>query len=229
MKLEYNRVFGKFVRRVNRFIAHVIVEEVGEVVVHVMNTGRLKELLVPGAEVMLSFEPSTKRKTAYDLRMVKKDSFWVSIDSQLPNKLVEEGIRLNLIEEIGDYDEIRRESVYGNSRFDFKIAGKRTCFIEVKGVTLENKGWGYFPDAPTERGKKHIEEMITAVEEGYRGIILFLIQHPLIDGFTPNKDTDPIFTSTLEKAQKLGVELLAYKCSVTLDEIIIQKKIPIIL
>ncbi|MDR5659034.1 DNA/RNA nuclease SfsA [Serpentinicella sp. ANB-PHB4] len=227
MKLEYNMVFGKFVKRINRFIAHVQINSKIEVV-HVMNTGRLKELLTLDADVMLSYEPSAKRKTAYDLRMVKKDGAWISIDSQLPNKIVEEGLRLNTIKELAGYNDIKRECTYRKSRFDFKISKQdKHCFIEVKGVTLEKNGWGYFPDAPTTRGQKHIEEMIEAVKEGYRGVILFLIQHPHIKGFSPNKEMDPHFSSTLIKAQSEGVELLAYGCKVAIDEISISNKVAI--
>lgn len=220
-------VFGKFIKRINRFIAYVDIDGTSKQV-HVMNTGRLGELLVEGAEVMLSHEPSPIRKTAYDLRMVKKDGIWVSIDSQLPNKIVEEGLQLGLIEELKDYNEIVRESFFGKSRFDFKLIGdSSTCFVEVKGVTLERDGWGYFPDAPTDRGRKHIDEMILAVSEGYRGAIIFLVQHSNIQGVSPNAITDLEFANKLIKASKLGVEILAYKCNVSLNEVTIDKKLPL--
>ena len=226
MKLNYNMVFAKFIKRVNRFIAYVDIN--GEVTqVHVMNTGRLGELLVEGAEVMLSHEPSAIRKTAYDLRMVKKEGIWVSIDSQLPNKIVEEGISLGLIDELKGYKEIARESFYGKSRFDFKLTGDDICFVEVKGVTLERDGWGYFPDAPTDRGRKHIDEMIQAVEEGYRGVIIFLIQHPGINGFSPNKEMDIAFVNKIIKGRELGVEIIAYGCNVSLNEVKINKRLPV--
>lgn len=229
MNLNYNMVFGKFIKRVNRFIAHIDIDE-REEKVHVMNTGRLGELLVTGAEVMMSHESSPIRKTAYDLRMVKKEDIWVSIDSQLPNKIVEEGIELGLIEELKEYkEEIKRESFYGKSRFDFKLGKDNSCFVEVKGVTLEKDGWGYFPDAPTDRGKKHIDEMVMAIQEGHRGVIIFLIQHPNINGFSPNKSMDTEFAKKLISAKAKGVEIIAYKCKVSLEEIIIDKKIPVIL
>lgn len=228
MKLNYKMVFGRFIKRTNRFIAYVHINGLSEQV-HVMNTGRLGELLVKDAEVMLSHEPSELRKTAYDLRMVKKDGIWVSIDSQLPNKIVEEGIKLGLIRELKGYKEIYRESIYGKSRFDFKLVGHNTCFVEVKGVTLEKDGWGYFPDAPTVRGKKHIDEMIMAVKEGYRGVIIFLVQHPNIEGLTPNRATDMEFSNKLIKAHEEGVEILAYRCNVSLDEISVMDKLPVIL
>jgi len=226
MRLNYNMVFGRFIKKINRFIAYVNIEGYSHQV-HIMNTGRLGELLVEDAEVMLSHEPSKARKTEYDLRMVKKDGIWISIDSQLPNKIVEEGIKLGLVEELKEYREITRESFYGKSRFDFRLQGKDTCFVEVKGVTLERDGWGYFPDAPTDRGKKHIEEMIMAVKEGYRGVIMFLIQHPAINGLSPNKVMDEAFTNKLIFAKEQGVEILAYGCKVSLEEIIIDRKLPV--
>lgn len=226
MKYTYKWVKGNFVNRPNRFIAYVEVN--GEVVkCHVPNTGRCKELLTPDAKVLLSCHFEEERKTDYSLRMVMRNGTWVSIDSQIPNALVEEGIKTGIIKELSNYSIIKRESTYKNSRFDFRLEGEDVCFVEVKGVTLERNNWGYFPDAPTERGRKHIEELCHAVHEGYRGVIIFLIQHTHINGLSPNKETDPKFSEALLKAKEMGVEILAYGCRINEEEIVINQKLPV--
>ena len=135
------------------------------------------------------------------------------------------------IKELIGYKEYKREVKYGNSRFDFKTWNNEDdyCFVEVKGVTLEEDGWGYFPDAPTERGAKHINELIEVVGEGSRGVILFLIQHPSINGFTPNWRTDPKFSQTLKTAAEVGVDIIAYKCKVNLEEVTLESPLPIVI
>ncbi|HPU63272.1 MAG TPA: DNA/RNA nuclease SfsA, partial [Mobilitalea sp.] len=169
MKLNYNIRYGTFIGRPNRFIAHIDID--GEQVIsHVPNTGRLKELLVPGAPVIVSYHPEDSRKTKYELRMVKKKDSWVSIDSQLPNALAYEAVAKGLIKELSGYSQIKKEVTYQNSRFDLQLTDEngQICFVEVKGVTLEKDGWSYFPDAPTERGRKHIDELIHAAGCGYK-------------------------------------------------------------
>lgn len=226
MKLNYDTYIGTFMGRPNRFIAHVDIRG-KEVISHVPNTGRLKELLIPGAKVMISRHPSASRKTEYDLRMVKKGASWVSIDSQLPNILAKEAILNGVIKELTGYTKINREVTYRNSRFDLQLS--RECFVEVKGVTLEREGWSYFPDAPTERGRKHIDELILAAREGYRSVLLFIVQLEHVSGFSPNKVTDPAFAIKVEEAVNAGVEVLAYCCTVTPDEVRVTKKIPVTL
>jgi sugar fermentation stimulation protein A len=226
MKLNYDVFYGNFVMRPNRFIAHI--EKDDEIVIaHVPNTGRLRELLCPGVEVMLSYHSQGHRKTQYELRMVKKEGNWISIDSQLPNALAAEAISKGVIEEIKGYTALKREVFYGNSRFDIQLLGEETCFIEVKGVTLERDGWSYFPDAPTERGRKHIDELIEAVKNGYRGILLFVIQIRGIKGFSPNALMDLEFAQKVRAAFSAGVEILAYSCEVTPQEVKILEKIPV--
>jgi sugar fermentation stimulation protein A len=243
MRLNYEIFHGTFLRRPNRFIAYIDVAG-REVISHVPNTGRLRELLVPGAEVLLSYHPSALRKTEYELRMVKKEGFWVSIDSQLPNLLAHEAIANDVIPELSGYTNIRREVVYQNSRFDLQLSspvGYRNdgsslaagseldCFVEVKGVTLEREGWSYFPDAPTERGRKHIDELIHAVQHGYRAALLFVVQTESPAGFTPNAVTDPAFAEKVSQAYRAGVEILAYRCKVAPEEVTIIDKLPVIL
>ncbi len=243
MKLNYEFCYGTFLRRPNRFIAYIDVSG-SEVISHVPNTGRLRELLIPGAEVLLSYHPSPLRKTEYELRMVKKEGHWVSIDSQLPNLLAHEAIANDVITELTGYSGIRREVVYQNSHFDLQLiapsgypkdhnsmagGSEQVCFVEVKGVTLEREGWSYFPDAPTERGRKHIDELIHAVQHGHRAALLFVIQTEKPRGFSPNAVTDPAFAEKVKLAYQSGVEILAYRCKVSPEEVTIMDKLPVIL
>ena len=228
MRLNYDTYYGTFLRRPNRFIAYVDLNG-EEVVCHIPNTGRLRELLIPGAQVMLSYHPSPNRKTQYELRMVMKNSSWISIDSQLPNALAQEAIESDLIEELMGYTEIKREVTFQNSRFDLQLLGEDICYVEVKGVTLERDGWCYFPDAPTERGRKHIDELINAKKEGYRSVLLFVVQIEDARGFSPNKLTDPSFAEKVKTAYESGVEVLAYHCHISPQEIYIVGKLPILL
>ncbi|NLJ97169.1 MAG: DNA/RNA nuclease SfsA [Clostridiales bacterium] len=235
MKLNYDSYIGTFIRRPNRFIAHIDIDG-KEVICHVPNTGRLKELLTPGVSVLLSYHSSPTRKTKYELRMIKKKEAWISIDSQLPNALAYEAIASDVIEELIGYTTIKREVTYQNSRFDLQLTdnvnlnySQQACFVEVKGVTLEHDDWTYFPDAPTERGRKHIGELIHAVNNGHRAVLLFVIQVEYATGFTPNKATDPEFALMVETAFKAGVEVLAYRCKVSPDEVTIVEKIPLVL
>lgn len=239
MKLHYEIFYGTFIRRPNRFIAYIDLSGT-EVICHVPNTGRLKELLVPGVKVLLSFHPAENRKTHYELRMVMKEGFWVSIDSQLPNLLAYEAIVNEVVTELAGYSEVRREVTYQNSRFDLQlrnawngpadsIQSTDACFVEVKGVTLEREGWSYFPDAPTERGRKHIDELIHAVHNGYRAALLFVVQTERAEGFTPNEVTDPAFAEKVRTAHEAGVEVLAYRCVVSPYEVAIVQPLPVIL
>ena len=227
MKFNYDTFYGTFIKRPNRFIAHIDIDG-QEVICHVPNTGRMKELLIPGVKVMLSRHDTSTRKTEYELRMIMKNSNWISIDSQLPNTLAHEAITYDVISELQGYKEIKREVTYNNSRLDFQLIGDDTCFIEVKGVTLERDGWCYFPDAPTERGRRHIDELIRAKAEGYRSVLLFVIQIEDARGFSPNRITDEAFADKVKEAEESGVEVLAYGCHVSPEEVYITGKVPII-
>lgn len=218
MKLDYTIFYGTFIHRPNRFIAEIQLKN-ERVIAHVPNTGRLRELLYPGAEVMLSYHPSESRKTKYELRMVKKETLWVSIDSQLPNLLAQEAIHAGVIKELAGYPTLKREVFYGKSRFDIQLIGADICYVEIKGVTLEKDGWCYFPDAPTERGRKHIDELILAAKAGYRAALLFVIQISSAEGFSPNALMDPAFAEKVHLASHNGVEVLAYRCSVSPYEV----------
>ena len=224
MKYE-NTKRAVFLDRPNRFIAHVDLNGQTETV-HVKNTGRCKELLIPGTEVILEESVNPARKTKYDLICVNKSGRWINMDSQVPNKAAAEWIRAGRLfpEEVT----LKTEKVYGNSRFDIYVESPcRKAFIEVKGVTLEENDIARFPDAPTQRGVKHVEELIRCQEDGYEAYLLFVIQMKGIREFEPNWSTHPQFGEVLQKAQNAGVHLLAYDCLISEDYIEIQDPVPI--
>ena len=208
-----------FISRPNRFIATVDIEGTIETV-HVKNTGRCRELLIPGVKVMLEKSNNPDRKTKYDLVMVYKENLgWVNIDSQMPNALVREWLESEP-EEFSGLTLIKPEYTYGDSRVDFYLErGDEKILIEVKGVTLEIDGIGYFPDAPTERGVKHIRELIKARREGYEAYIAFVIQMNGIKEVRANMNTHREFGVALEETQKAGVKVLMLECNVSENEI----------
>lgn len=226
MKYE-NICKGYFIDRPNRFIAHVEID--GEIeTVHVKNTGRCAELLKPGAEVYLQDSMNPARKTRYDLIGVKKGDRQVNMDSQVTNTVVREWI------EEGNFIQgvtlVKGEYTYGKSRFDIYVeAGERKILIEVKGVTLEENGVVRFPDAPSERAVKHVEELAMAVSRGYEAYVFFVIQMKDVLYFTPNMDTHAAFGEALQKASQKGVHVLAYDCDVTHDSIRISQEVPVVL
>ena len=224
----YDRMVpGTFLERPNRFIAYVEIEGRKETV-HVKNTGRCAELLQTGVRVYLQESENPGRKTKWDLIAVEKGSRMVNMDSQIPNKVVKEWLEAgHLFENI---TRIQPEFTYGNSRFDLYVEadGKR-IFIEVKGVTLEQDGVVRFPDAPSDRAVKHVEELKAAVKEGYEAYVFFVIQMKDVRYFTPNMDTHPAFGEALRDAARAGVHVLAYDCEVSSDRIAIADKVPVVL
>ena len=215
--MKYHHIIkATFLSRPNRFIARVAIDGAEETV-HVKNTGRCRELLKPGATVYLERAANPDRKTKYDLVAVVKDTgVLFNIDSQAPNAAVKEWL------EGQDFDRVQPEYRYGNSRIDFYMERARERFLmEVKGCTLEFDGIGYFPDAPTERGTKHLRELTRAVREGYRAIAAFVIQMAGVEEVRPNEETDPAFARAFEEAREAGVEILFLKCRVEPDEMII--------
>lgn len=204
---------GIFHARPNRFIAHVEVDGAMEVV-HVKNTGRCRELLVPGAVVYLEEGRNPARKTKYDLTAVEKGDLLVNMDAQAPNKVFQEWAEAGGF--LPGLTLLRPETTWGSSRFDFYWeAGERRGFVEVKGVTLEDEGHARFPDAPTERGVKHLEELIRCQEEGYEAAVCFVIQMVGMKDFAPNDVTHPAFGVALRKAAAAGIKVLAQECMVT--------------
>ena len=220
-----NTVRGIFRDRPNRFIAHV---ETGGILetVHVKNTGRCRELLVPGAEVILETSDNPARKTKYDLICVNKSGRWINMDSQVPNQVAADWILNGRL--FPEKISLKREKTYGNSRFDIYVESEyRKAFIEVKGVTLEEDGIVRFPDAPTARGVKHLEELIRAHEDGYEVYLFLVIQMKAVKYFEPNWKTHPEFGNTLKRAADAGVKILAYDCMVTEDAIEICDPVPV--
>ena len=226
--MHYERMeAATFVNRPNRFLAYV--KQMGETeptICHVKNTGRCKELLIPEATVYIQKSDNPNRKTAYDLIGVKKGNRMVNMDSQAPNQAVEEWLKKgNLFSENAV---IRREVVYGESRFDFYVEdGERKAFLEVKGVTLEEEGIASFPDAPTERGVKHIKELVKCRQNGYEAYLLFVIQMKGITEIRPNDATHKAFGEALREAAGQGVTVLAYDCFVSMNEMIIEEPVAV--
>ena len=218
MQYPYEWVRAVFLGRPNRFIAVLDVE--GESVrAHVPNTGRMKELLVPGTVCYCSHHPGTTRKTEYELRLVEYNGRLVSIDSQLPNRLAREALQEGLFGQLEGVSDVRSEVTFENSRIDLAFRlGDKPGLAEVKGVTLARKGWGYFPDAPTERGTKHLRALIRARQEGFEALVLFVIQNSHGLGLSPNGETDPLFAIALEEAQIAGVRLFALSTQTDLTE-----------
>ena len=213
--------------RPNRFIAHVEINGIEETV-HVKNTGRCGELLIPGAEVYLQESDQLQRKTKWDLIAVRKGEQIVNMDSQIPNRVVEEWLYTG--EFFKDIHLLKPEKTYKNSRFDFYIEYKeKKAFVEVKGVTLEENGVVRFPDAPSKRAVKHVEELMEAMKEGYEAYLFFVVQMQGVKYFTPNRDTQPEFADVLLEAQKAGVQIRAFDCEVTADSMEIHEEIPVIL
>ena len=224
--MQYHHICrGIFLARPNRFIAHVELE--GQIqVCHVKNTGRCRELLVPGAAVYLEGSENPARKTKYDLVAVEKDGLLVNMDAQAPNAVFGEwaaagGFRPGLTV-------LRPETAYGSSRFDFYWeTSEKRGFVEVKGVTLEEDGAVFFPDAPTQRGVKHLEELMTARAAGYEAAVCFIIQMEGAAYFAPNDRTHPAFGEALRRAAAAGVEVLAMDCAVAPDRLTVRGPVPV--
>ena len=231
--MKYNNMIkAKFIERPNRFVAYCDINEEVEKI-HVKNTGKCKELLVPGYEVYLEESNNPARATKYSLIAVKKGERLINMDSQVTNKMVYEALEdKSLI--LPGFDEeitlIKPEKTYGNSRLDVYVEGKtKKAFIEVKGCTLEIDGVVKFPDAKTERGVKHVKELIKAKEEGYLAYIIFVIQMEDVLYFTPNVDMHKEFGDVLKEADEKGVKVLAYDSKVEIDNIILNNPVKVIL
>ena len=223
--MQYGKmVEGRFLARPNRFIAHIEID--GQVeICHVKNTGRCRELLPAGARVWCLDAQSPSRKTRYDLISVQKGHRLINMDSQAPNAAVREWLEAG---GLGEITGLKPEYRQGNSRFDFSFwKGGRQCFLEVKGVTLENDGICAFPDAPTQRGARHLKELTALAKEGFGAYVLFVIQMEDVQYLHPNDVTDPAFGAALREAATAGVEVLAYDCRVTPDTMVLRKPVAV--
>lgn len=223
-------VEGRFIRRLNRFAALVQLPG-GEALVHVPNSGRMEELLVPDAPVRLrpvSGVPG--RKTRFDLLLVRHGETWVGVDARLPNGLFEEALSAGRLRRFQGFRVARREARWGQSRFDFLLTdGAGFCLVETKSVNLVVDGTAMFPDAPTIRGQRHVQELIQAREEGMEGAIVFIVQRPDARRLTPHDEADPEFGAALRRAQGARVNLVAYRCHVTPEEMAVKDEIPVVL
>lgn len=223
---------GIFVSRPNRFLAHVLVDGV-DTLCHVKNTGRCRELLQPGARLILQHHDDPARRTAYSVIGVYKGDVLINMDSQAPNRAAYEWAVAGADGLFGKVLQVKRERTYGNSRFDLYLETVdddgviHRIFIEVKGVTLEQEGVARFPDAPTERGVKHVEELAACLQDGYEAGILFVIQMKGISRFEPNWVTHAAFGEALCRAKEAGVRILAYDCRVTEDSMCLDHPLPI--
>ena len=219
-----NMIPGIFLSRPNRFIAHVEIHGQAEIV-HVKNTGRCRELLPVGAKVWCQKSDNPNRKTKYDLITVQKGCRLINMDSQAPNIAVKEWL---LTGGLGNAENIKAETTHGDSRFDFSFTRDgKPCFLEVKGVTLENDGICAFPDAPTERGAKHLRGLQKCAESGFGAYVLFVIQMCDVQYLHPNDATDPAFGKALREAAAAGVQVLAVDCTVTEDSMHIRNFVPV--
>ena len=217
---------GIFRKRPNRFIAHIEIRGQEEIC-HVKNTGRCKELLVPGAQVWCQEFDSPTRKTKFDLITVQKGNRLINMDSQAPNAAAKEWLQSG---GLGAITDLRSEVFHGDSRFDFSFQKEgKTCFLEVKGVTLENDGVCAFPDAPTVRGVKHLKGLTEAAQKGFGGYVLFVIQMKDVHYLHPNDDTDPAFGAALRSAAAAGVQVLAMDCLVTENTMTVDKPVKVVL
>ena len=216
--MKYNSITPAiFISRPNRFIAKVNLDG-EELTVHVKNTGRCKELLLPGCTVFIEKASNPERKTPYDLVAVENEGRIINIDSQAPNAVVKEWLLKD-----DKYDLVKPEFKYGDSRIDFYMEkGDEKYLMEVKGCTLFVDGVGYFPDAPTERGAKHLRELTKAISKGYHAMVTFVIQGEGIKEVRPNEATDPEFAAAFREAKAAGVEVVFYTCKVTSDELVIE-------
>lgn len=226
-RVEYGQVIrARFLARPNRFIAHAALDGGETVVCHVKNTGRCRELLVPGAAVYLERAANPARKTAYDLIAVEKGTRLINMDAQAPNRAFAEWARTF----DPSAEAVKPEFTFGQSRLDFCLEGPQGLhLVEVKGVTLEDGGHARFPDAPTERGVRHLHELMRAAALGHRATAFFVIQMEDVTDFAPNDDTHPAFGAALRQAAAAGVQVAAYSCRVTPDSMAIHRPVPVIL
>ena len=227
MDLGDDLVEGIFLERVNRFLARVEVDG-REVGVHVANSGRMKELFVPGWRVLVRPVSGDHRKTKFDLVLVDMGNALASADARMPNPLLAEGVANGHLQQFAGYTDMRREVIFGDSRLDLMLEGPLgLCYIEAKSVTLVTNGVGLFPDAPSTRGAKHLRTLETVLEAGHRAAVVFVVQRPDASAFATSDPSDPDFADALRSALAAGVEAYAYNCEVTERSIRLDRALPI--
>lgn len=218
---------GVFRRRLTRFSA--LVERGGrEEMAYLPNSGRMRELLLPGRTVLLAEQAPGRRKTRYDLVMVAQDGFLVSVDARLPSVVIQEALKASALPPFAHYHSLRREATFGDSRLDFLLSdGTQDCLLEVKSVTLIREGVALFPDAPTLRGTRHLRTLIRAKQEGYEAAVIFLVQREDALCFRPNDATDPAFGHALRQAREAGVGIYCYRCEIAPEEVRLVGEVPL--
>jgi sugar fermentation stimulation protein A len=231
MKLPTPLLPGRLLRRYQRFLADVELDDGTRVTAHTPNTGSMKGCAVPGNRVLLSRSLNPGRKYPHGWELVHADGFWVGINTMLPNRLVQEGIENGTISELAGYSTIRPEVPYGTgSRIDLLLSGEPgKCYVEVKNVTLVEAGRALFPDAVSARGLKHLRELMEVVRQGHRGVNLFVVQRGDGESLSPADAIDPAYGRVLREAAQAGVELLAYRAEVSEEEVILRHRLPVLL
>ena len=220
-------VEARFLRRLNRFAATVDIRG-RETLVHVANSGRMRELLVEGHRVLLKPAAGEHRKTGFDLSLVDLEHALASADARLPNTLVHEALNEGRLPQFAGYEHVTREVTYDESRLDMALQGPEgTCYVETKSVTLVVDAVGLFPDAPTTRGTKHVRSLLKALGEGHRAAVIFVVQRDDAKALAPNDAADPEFGVALRRAVEQGVEVYAYGCRVTMEEIVLDRRLPL--
>jgi sugar fermentation stimulation protein A len=228
MKFKSALIKGKFIRRYKRFMADIQLMDGTVIVAHTANSGSMKTCLEEGAEVYLTYDPNPNRKTHYTWEMIKIGGGWVGINTSWPNLIAYEAIANNQIDELSGYGHVEREVKFGDSRFDiFCSNSSEKCFVEVKNVTLKEGNLALFPDAITSRGLKHLNTLCQVKKEGYRAVMLYVVQRVDVEVFTVADKIDPEYAKGLKNAMKCGVEVLVYQVKVSPEEIEIFKKLPI--
>ncbi len=231
MKIPHSLIPGRLLRRYQRFLADVELADGAVVTAHCPNSGSMLGCAVPGYEVLLSRSGNPDRRLPYTWELVRANGCWVGINTALPNRLVREGIEQGIVSELRGYGSIRQEVRYGSerSRIDLLLEGPGLCYVEVKNVTLVDEGMARFPDAVTERGQKHLRELMAMVESGARSVNFFVVQRADARAVAPADAIDPAYGRLLRQAAAAGVELLAYQARVTPEEIVLCRPLPIVL
>lgn len=230
MKFSEELIQGKILKRYKRFLADVELENGEVITAHTANTGSMKTCWEPGWSVLLSFHDNPKRKLKYSLELTNNGNTWICVNTSLPNKIAVEGIKNGVVKELKGYSTIKPEAKIGKSRIDILLSneGEDPCYVEVKNVTLlGDKKRGIFPDAVSTRGQKHLEELMGLVDQGIRAAMLYVVNREDVTSFGPADDIDPKYGELLRQAEAKGVEILAYQCKLTPDEIKLSKRLPV--
>lgn len=227
MKFPKILVHGKLIKRYKRFLADIELDTGEIVVAHTANSGSMKSCLEEGAEVYLTHVNDPKRKTKYTWEMIKINASWVGINTSVPNLLVYEAVRNAFFQQLPEYDEVKREVKFEDSRFDVYAKNEQEeCYIEVKNVSLKDGRYARFPDAVTTRGKKHLETLIRVKEQGKRAVMVYVIQRSDVEIFSPAFDIDPEYAEALQRAQEKGVEIIPVRANVSPEEIVLKEVMP---